>query len=69
MNEKEVMQWAIKGIEADLKKQTKLLKRDIQILNDNKSNLKVKKRIAERREKIELLGQKKAFLIVRLEDS
>lgn len=79
MNEKEIMQWAIKGIEAEAKKQEKKLRRDLLLLQAHKKKIlsgeynpdkekMLEKRIADARDSIELLRRKKAFLIVQLEN-
>ena len=75
MNEKEIMQWAIKGISQEIKKHEQKLKRDLLLMqahkkgiNDNINHERVEKRISEAREQIELLHRKKAFLVVQIEE-
>ena len=76
MHEKEIMQWAIKGIEAEIKNLDKRLRRALLvqqahrkgIQNGNYDAERAEKRIADLRDDIELLGRKKAFLVVQLED-
>jgi hypothetical protein len=76
MNEKEVLQWAIKGIEDEIKNHNKRLKRDLLVMQAYKKGIhngkfdpaRVEKQIADIRNSIELLSRKKAFLIVQLEE-
>lgn len=75
MNEKEIMKWAVKGIEEEMKKLDKKLKRDYLLMqsfrkgiNENLNHEKVEKRIKEGHEQYELLHRKKAFLLVQLEE-
>lgn len=73
MNEKEIMQWAIKGINSEITKLDKKLRRELLILQANKKGIvkakeRVEERIDELRADIELLGRKKAFLIVQLDE-
>lgn len=75
MNEREILQWAIKGITQEIAKQEKKLRRDLLLLQahkkgiqDNINHEKVEKRISDAREQIELLQRKKAFLVVQMED-
>lgn len=76
MNEKEIMQWAIKGIEAEIKNLDKRLRRALLVLQSHKKGIntasfneeRAEKRIDELRADIELLGRKKAFLIVQLDE-
>ena len=76
MNDKEIMQWAIKGIETEIKNQDKRLRRALLVLQAHKKGIqsgkfdaeRAEKRIADIRDGIELLSRKKAFLIVQLED-
>ena len=76
MNEKEIMQWAVKGIDAALKNHSKRLKRDLLLLQADKKGIqnanfdreRVEKRITDVRADIELLSRKKAFLVVQIEE-
>lgn len=76
MNELEIMQWAIKGIEAEIKTDHKRLKRALLvkqahekgIQNGDFDTVRAEKRIDDIRQGIELLSRKKAFLIVQIEE-
>lgn len=76
MNEKEIMQWAITGINAEITKLDKRLRRALLVLQAHKKGIstgsfneeRAEKRIADLRADIELLGRKKAFLIVQLDE-
>ena len=76
MNEKEIIQWAIKGIEAELKNHNKQLRKALLVLQAHRKGIqggnfdpeKAEKNISDIRDSIELLSRKKAFLVVRLED-
>lgn len=76
MGEKEIMQWAIKGINAEITKMEKKLKRALLIqqahrkgIQKNANPEKVEERITSMRAEIELLLRKKAFLIVQIENN
>lgn len=75
MNEKEIMQWAVKGIACEISRQEKYLKRDLLLMQSHRKGInnninpdKVNERIENRRAEIELLSRRKAFLIVRLDE-
>lgn len=75
MNEKEIMQWAVKGIANEISRQEKNHKRDLLLMQAHKKGInknidpdKVRERIENRRAEIELLSRKKAFLIVQLDE-
>lgn len=76
MNELEIMQWAIKGIEAEIKNHNKRLKRALLVQQAHEKGIQngefdrmgAKKHIADIRECIELLSRKKAFLVVQIEE-
>ena len=76
MNEAEIMQWAIKGIEAEIKNHDKRLRRALLVMQAHTKGIqhgnfdpqRAEKRIADIREGLELLSRKKAFLIVQLEE-
>lgn len=76
MNEKEIMQWAVKGIEAEISKKEKSLRKGLLLIQAHnkgiqKSKLGIEelnKRVEKVRDEIELLARKKAFLTVQLED-
>jgi hypothetical protein len=76
MNEKEIMQWAIRGIDAEIKANNKRLKRELLVKQANEKGIetanfdrsKHEKRVADIRAYIELLSRKKAFLVVQIEE-
>ena len=76
MNELEIMQWAVKGIESEIKKQDKRLRRALLVLQAHKKGVqnakfdpqREEKRIDDIRATIELLSRKKAFLVVQIEE-
>lgn len=76
MNKEEVIEWAIKGIDAEIDKKEKSLKRGLLLIQAHnkgvqKSRLglaELQDRVSKVRGEIESLGAKKAFLKVQLEE-
>lgn len=76
MNELEIMQWAIKGIEAEIEKKEKSLKRGLLLIQAHKKGVQksplsleeLQNRTNIIRGEIETLGSKKAYLKVQTEE-
>ena len=76
MHEKEVMQWAIKGIDAEIDKKEKSLRRGLLLIQAHNKGVQksplglaeLNNRVQKVRSEIETLGEKKAYLRVQLEE-
>ena len=76
MNEQEIIQWAIKGIDAEIDKKETSLRRGLLLIQSHNKGVQksplgleeLQNRVKKVRAEIEELGEKKAYLRVQIEE-